>query len=580
MKLFKKITAALCAAAMTTALIPTTTLPAVAADTMTKAEILEKMGIGWNLGNTFDASDCTWLSNELDYETAWLINDESEKELKRTSKELIKFVHESGFSSIRIPVSWHNHMSGSDYTINEKWMARVHEVVDLAIDEGMFVIINIHHDNTKNSNGKFFYPSEEYRTQSLNYVGDVWAQIAKEFKDYDQHLIFETLNEPRLTGNTYEWWFNVNYPPAEVKTAVSVINALNQKAVDTIRNTGGNNTNRLIMCPGYDASLDGAIVSGFSMPSDSSNMTAVSVHSYIPYDFAGNENAGGEYSDDIKKQLNDYFSSLKTNLLDKGYSVVMGEFGAIDKQNTSDRCEWATDFTKKTSELGIPCFVWDNDGYSTSTSDCADKYGLLERSTLTVHNQIYLEALTQYYPQECEHEWDEGSVGSPATLYEEGFMVYTCTKCGDTKKETIAKLININDAEVTGIEKAYYYTGENIIPLPTVKYGGKELTFNKDYELVYFYCNEKGTAVCEINGKGIYGGQKKVTYEITDRIAGDVDGNGVINMSDLTRLQQYLAAWGVEINEANADLDGKSGIAMGDLTRLQQYLAQWDVELV
>lgn len=571
MKLFKKITSALCAAAMTAALIPAATPPAVAAETMTKAEILKKMGLGWNLGNTFDANDCNWLSNDVDYETGWIGASE------KTTKELIQFVRKSGFSTIRIPVSWHNHMLGSDYTINEKWMDRVHEVVDWAIDEGMYVIINIHHDNTISyQNNKFFYPNSTYRSQSLDYVSDVWQQLCEEYKDYDQHLIFETLNEPRLIGHHNEWGFTTNNPESDVREAIGVINELNQKAVDTIRSSGGNNKTRLIMCPGYCASIDGAVNPYYVLPSDKSNMTVASVHAYTPYSFALDKNGTSSFTSDLYSQL-DYLFDCLDKLEQKGISSVIGEFGAMDKNNSDERVKWAEYYTKRSSERGIPAVLWDNNVYPPSNGET---FGLIKRSELSVSDTEFLKALTKYYPQECSHSWDEGKVKSAPTLTKEGEITYTCTKCGDTKTQTLPKLINIADAEISGLEKAYYHTGSYIMPSVTVTLDKTTLTLNRDYEIVYKNCRDKGTAAATVYGKGLYGGELIAEFEITDRIAGDVDRNGKINMADLTRLQQYLADWDVSIDESNADLDGTSGIKMSDLTRLQQYLADWDVTLV
>ena len=571
MKLFKKITSALCAAAMAAALIPAAAPPAVAAETMTKAEILKKMGLGWNLGNTFDANDCNWLSNDVDYETGWIGASE------KTTKELIQFVRKSGFSTIRIPVSWHNHMLGSDYTINEKWMDRVHEVVDWAIDEGMYVIINIHHDNTISyQNNKFFYPNSTYRSQSLDYASDVWQQLCEEYKDYDQHLIFETLNEPRLIGHQNEWGFTTNNPESDVREAIGVINELNQKAVDTIRSSGGNNKTRLIMCPGYCASIDGAVNPYYVLPSDKSNMTVASVHAYTPYSFALDKNGTSSFTSDLYSQL-DYLFDCLDKLEQKGISSVIGEFGAMDKNNSDERVKWAEYYTKRSSERGIPAVLWDNNVYPPSSGET---FGLISRSGLEVSDTAFLKALTKYYPQECSHSWDEGKVKSAPTLTKEGEITYTCTKCGDTKTQTLPKLINIADAEISGLEKAYYHTGSYIMPSVTVTLDKTTLTLNRDYEIVYKNCRDKGTAAAAVYGKGLYGGELIAEFEITDRIAGDVDRNGKINMADLTRLQQYLADWDVSIDESNADLDGTSGIKMSDLTRLQQYLADWDVTLV
>lgn len=581
MKLFKKITSALCAAAMAAALIPAATPPAVAAETLTKAEILKKMGLGWNLGNTFECSNCSaWIKDDLYYENAW--NNPT------TTKELIKFVHESGFSTIRIPVSWGEHMHSSDYTISKQWMTRVHTIVDMALDEGMYVIINIHHDNTPHTqefidrkmasqiDNKFFYPNSTYKTQSLNYVSSVWEQLCEEYKDYDQHLIFETLNEPRLIGHQNEWGFTTNNPESDVREAIGVINELNQKAVDTIRSSGGNNKTRLIMCPGYCASIDGAVNPYYVLPSDKSDMTVASVHAYTPYSFALDKNGTSSFTSDLYSQL-DYLFDCLDKLEQKGISSVIGEFGAMDKNNSDERVKWAEYYTKRSSERGIPAVLWDNNVYPPSDGET---FGLISRSGLEVSDTAFLKALTKYYPQECSHSWDEGKVKSAPTLEKEGEITYTCTKCGDTKTQTLPKLINIANAEISGLEKAYYHTGSYIMPSVTVTLDKTTLTLNRDYEIVYKNCRDKGTAAAAVYGKGLYGGELIAEFEITDRIAGDVDRNGKINMADLTRLQQYLADWDVSIDESNADLDGTSGIKMSDLTRLQQYLADWDVTLV
>ena len=154
---------------------------------------VKDMKIGWNLGNTFDAIDCNWLSDEMQYESAWCG--------AVTTKEMIDALKEAGFRTIRIPVSWHNHLTDENHTISEAWINRVQEVVDYAIDDDMYVIINIHHDFSK----EYIYPSSEYLEQSKIYVTDIWEQIAERFKDYDEHLIMESLNGPRLVGTADEW---------------------------------------------------------------------------------------------------------------------------------------------------------------------------------------------------------------------------------------------------------------------------------------------------------------------------------------------------------------------------------------
>ena len=190
-----------------------------------RLKFTEKLKCGWNLGNTFDATDDSGNADPAGLESAWVGI--------KTSEDMIKAVHKAGFETLRLPVSWHNHVSGDDYTIDKAWLDRVQEVVDYAINDGMYVILNIHHDEQE------FFPSSDRMDSSRKYVSSIWSQIAERFKSYNEHLIFETLNEPRLVGSPNEW--NLNMGAKECLDSVRCINELNQLAVDTIRKTGNNN---------------------------------------------------------------------------------------------------------------------------------------------------------------------------------------------------------------------------------------------------------------------------------------------------------------------------------------------------
>ena len=384
MKLFKKLTALISAAAIAAAAIPAMPVTKADAANKTASQILNEMGLGWNLGNSLDS-------------TGPGDNSEENWSNPKITKDLIEFVHSQGFSSIRIPVTWGYHMDSS-HKISASYMKRVKEVVDYAYNEGMYVIINIHHDNTVKDDGNYFYPDNAHKDVSEAFVKSVWTQVSETFKNYDEHLVFETLNEPRLKGTGEEWWFPVNNPPSNVQEAVGVINTLNQDAVDVIRASGGNNKTRLIMCPGYDASLDGATVAGFRLPNDSSNMTGVSIHAYTPYDFAMNtkewEGAVSVYNDNIKSQLDGFFSQVKSKVLDKGMVCYIGEFGATNKNNDSERCKWAEDYTSKAKALGIPVYLWDNNLYGVGE----ENFGMIQRNSLTVAYPSYLKALSKAYP--------------------------------------------------------------------------------------------------------------------------------------------------------------------------------------
>ena len=203
------------------------------------SKLIDAMGFGWNLGNSLDAHISG--SNEgLDSETSW--------GNPKTSESMINALVSKGFKTIRIPVTWHNHLTDQKYTIDPDWMNRVKTIVDMCINKGLFVILNIHHDQADYgiSYGKGYYPRNDQKTESEKFLLNVWSQIALAFNNgYDHHLIFEALNEPRLKGNTYEWWYQADESNSE--ECVSVINEYNELIHTVIRQSGGNNKSRFLL---------------------------------------------------------------------------------------------------------------------------------------------------------------------------------------------------------------------------------------------------------------------------------------------------------------------------------------------
>ena len=349
----------------------------------TATELVSFIGTGWNLGNTLDA---TGGGNSLYSETSW--------GNPKTTKAMIDAVKKQGFNTVRVPVSWGNHTTGNNFTIDSKWLARVKEVVDYCIDNDMYVILNIHHDTST----QYYFPSSTYKTQSVKFVKSIWTQVAKYFKDYDQHLVFETLNEPRLVGTGDEWWFNVNYPNDNVRDSISVINTLNQTAVDTIRAAGGKNTDRCIMVPGYGASIDGCTTSTFKLPNDSTpNRLIVSVHAYTPYNFALNANGTAEFKNNLKSEVDYLYSTIKSHFIDKGIPAIIGETSASNKNNTAERVKWAQYYMGKSAEYGVPCMLWDNNVFNGS--DKGECHGHLNRSTLKWYDKAFVDAVIEYGKQ-------------------------------------------------------------------------------------------------------------------------------------------------------------------------------------
>ena len=534
---------------------------ALSGDTLKTADteaILEDMGLGWNLGNSLDATG----GSGLDTETSW--------SNPKTTQALIDKVKSLGFNTVRVPVSWGKHVSGDNYTIDSAWLARVKEVVDYCYKNDMYVILNIHHDtkSSESASGAGYYPRSSAYSSSEKFVTSVWSQMAEYFKNYDYHLIFETLNEPRLIGTGYEWWFNKWNIPSEVKDAIDCINKLNQKAVDTIRDTGSNNRGRLIMCPGYDASIDGATVSGFKLPTDISgnkNRIAVSVHAYSPYNFAMNVGSGSTstYTSSIKNELQDLFSTLKSNFRDKGIPVVIGEFGSTDKNNTAERVKWATDYTALAKKNNIPCVLWDNNAFAVYNGNSivlnSEYHGYINRknNTVTSPAKDVIEALMKPYGKKADLNCSSSvtivagqsknigassSTSGAVLTYKSttpsictvdkngnvtalktgtGYVTVTASATGYNSVSKDVKIVvskkSLNNGLLTLSETSYVYDGTYKKPAATVTFGGKVLQAGKDYTISYRNNLNVGVTTVIATGMGDYTGYTSKNFTITKR---------------------------------------------------------------
>lgn len=326
---------------------------------ITPIELISRITIGWNLGNSLD---CTSKS-----ETAW--------GNPVTTEEMILAVKDAGFNAVRIPVTWYTSCD-ADWNIDEAWMNRVEEVVNYVYKNDMYAIINLHHEN-------WHFPSEENKKSAKKIIKKLWTQIGNRFKNYDEHLIFEGLNEPRKFGTKWEW----NGGDSEGQ---SVVNEYNAAFVSAVRATGGNNKYRCLMIPTYAASASG--LSGFELPDD--DRLIVDIHAYSPYNFAMNTGNGSttKFSKDDKNSTSelDWLSdTLNERFISKGVGVVIGECGATNKDNLADRIRWAKYFPEVFGRYGIPIFLWDNNGYGVGS----EKFGLLHRDTLKWEYPTFIETI-------------------------------------------------------------------------------------------------------------------------------------------------------------------------------------------
>ena len=355
-------------------------IPEFSEDNMKKYDIpdneamrfVTNLKAGWNLGNTFDAKEDGKSGIGLGFETYW--------SGAKTTRELVHALKEAGFNLIRIPVSWHNHLTDDEYTIDPAWLNRIREVAQWVVDEDMYFIINIHHDNYK----KYLYPDSDHYEQSRKYITAIWKQIADTFSEFDDHCIFESMNEPRLVGSTYEWYLNQS--AAECKDAADCINRLNQKFVDVVRETGGNNAARYLSVPGYCASPDGALSSLFTVPQDpAENRIIIEVHAYTPYNYALNKD-NPDSSFDLQKdsgkksEISSFMNKLYDKYIANGIPVLIDEFGALQKKENDlqGRVNYAAYYIASASTRGITCCWWDNHVFSGT----GERFGIIDRKTI------------------------------------------------------------------------------------------------------------------------------------------------------------------------------------------------------
>lgn len=256
-------------------------------DTMSVDEITKNMGLGWNLGNSLESNGIT---TDTYYSTTNISIDDYEQFWgnPKVTNDLITGIKNKGFNTVRIPITWYEHITENNgsYIIDNAWINRVKQVVDYAYNQGMYVIINVHHENWINRSD--FTSSYDVMSSELK---QVWQQIASEFSNYDQHLIFEGMNEPRAVGDSSinEWIGN--------STCYDIINKLNKDFVETVRSVSSNyQSTRLLMIPSYAASSYSSVYSSLTIPKvensiDNDNdgdddYVAVSLHAYSPYNFA------------------------------------------------------------------------------------------------------------------------------------------------------------------------------------------------------------------------------------------------------------------------------------------------------
>lgn len=499
---------------------------------LNQSQIVEAMGPGWNLGNQLES-----VTDNVPEETNWGNPVITEK--------LIQSVKAAGFKSIRIPVSYFAKIDDDkDYTIDSKWLDRVQEVVDYCIKNDLYAVINIHGDGYNTIDGSWLLCNGKNQTEIKKKYKKVWKQIAERFKNYDEHLLFESMNEE----------FDGSYSEPN-KEYYQNINDYNQIFVDTVRKTGDNNTKRWLIIPGWNTNIDYTAGDyGFKLPTDQyrdksidkeEQRIMISVHYYSPWDFCGGENCvitqwGNEADDPSKTSttcdetyMKNQLNLMKTTFADKGYPVFIGEYGSIDKTSYDSENEYyRAYFARKLCQLSrkngcIPMY-WDN-GYNG-----VHGFGLFDRTTCEITQPVIIDAIMEGFGQKASQNstlmsvrlyvsdskyWTTIQSDNTARITKKG-GTYTLKLKGDKDMLSNITTIALKDCDVElGNQTKSDFTNAQIV-IDKVRFNGTDYTVKENKNDEVF--SEKGNLQMELINQWseaepmIEGLQKKESFSFQD----------------------------------------------------------------
>lgn len=499
---------------------------------LNQSQIVEAMGPGWNLGNQLES-----VTDNVPEETNWGNPVITEK--------LIQSVKAAGFKSIRIPVSYFAKIDDDkDYTIDSKWLNRVQEVVDYCIKNDLYAVINIHGDGYNTIDGGWLLCNGKNQTEIKKKYKKVWKQIAERFKNYDEHLLFESMNEE----------FDGSYSEPN-KEYYQNINDYNQIFVDTVRKTGDNNTKRWLIIPGWNTNIDYTAGDyGFKLPTDQyrdksidkeEQRIMISVHYYSPWDFCGGENCvitqwGNEADDPSKTSttcdetyMKNQLNLMKTTFADKGYPVFIGEYGSIgktsyDSENEYYRAYFARKLCQLSRKNGCIPMYWDN-GYNG-----VHGFGLFDRTTCEVTQPVIIDAIMEGFGQKASQNstlmsvrlyvsdskyWTTIQSDNTARITKKG-GTYTLKLKGDKDMLSNITTIALKDCNVElGNQTKSDFTNAQIV-IDKVRFNGTDYTVKENKNDEVF--SEKGSLQMELINQWseaepmIEGLQKKESFSFQD----------------------------------------------------------------
>jgi len=325
-------------------------LQAQNAEFETATEAVKNMKVGWNLGNTLDAAPTD--REGLIYDPSNYVSYESDWGQPVTKPELLKMLRKAGFNAIRVPVTWFPYTDANG-NVDSRWMKRVHEVVDYVIDQGMYCLLNVHHDTGGHKAAWIRADESNYQKNHERYE-NLWRQIANEFKDYDERLLFESYNEMLdIWGSWGRAAWGHDDQMASVYTA---LNNYAQSFVKTVRSTGGNNKKRNLVINTYATGDDtgkGYPLTELQLPDDETEgHFAIQIH-YYP-----------DTNTLTEKKIDESIEKWDKGAKSKGAPLIIGEWGFLlepvtDESLYKNLLSLSRYFVEKTKSYGMATFSWD-----------------------------------------------------------------------------------------------------------------------------------------------------------------------------------------------------------------------------
>ncbi|MEN2401347.1 cellulase family glycosylhydrolase [Flavobacterium sp. MC2016-06] len=349
----------------------------------TAVQLAAKIKLGWNIGNTLEATGG---------ESAW--------GNPKVTKALIDAVKANGFNAIRIPCSWNQYLANTTTAqIKTEWLDRVKEVVQYCVDNDMYVVVNIHWDGGWLENNI----TEAKKAENNAKQKAFWEQIATHLRGFDEHLLFASANEPNVDD----------------ATQMAVLTSYHQTFIDAVRSTGGKNAYRILVVQGPATDIEKTNKLMLTLPTDkAASRMMVEVHYYAPWNFAGltkdetwgkmfyywgtgfhsttdpDRNATWGEESDLEKN----FKLMKTQFVDKGIPVLLGEFGAIRRTtltgdaltlHLNSRAYYLKTVVKQAKANGLLPFYWDEGSLGDNG------FGIFKRSDNSVFDTQALNALIE-----------------------------------------------------------------------------------------------------------------------------------------------------------------------------------------